>query len=137
MIRRLIGALFVVALSLAASSVWATPTPTSTSTATATATATATPTPTPTVTPAVTKTIAVAAKAPAKAAKAKAKKTAADFKLQQTVKFLIMTRAGETKGKGTITALPPPNPGKGANRLSVTDKAGKVFRPYPSQCAPA
>ena len=56
------------------------------------------------------------------------------FKKGMIVAFKIKTGAGLTKGKGKIEALPPSNPGRGENRFSVKDDAGKVWHPYTTQC---
>ena len=55
------------------------------------------------------------------------------FKVGQTVKFTVKTRAGVKTGTGKITALPPPNPKRGANRFTVKTEDGATVKPYPSQ----
>ncbi len=57
------------------------------------------------------------------------------FKKAQSVKFVIPTRAKKpTRGSGVIIALPPRGAEAGAFRLTVRDKDGKRWHPYPSQC---
>ena len=60
-----------------------------------------------------------------------------EFKKGQTIRFAINHKEGVVKGKGTIKALVPKGAEKGAARLTVADKDGRVWRPFPSQCRAA
>ena len=58
------------------------------------------------------------------------------WKKNMAVKFCINTGYGMTKGKGVVVALPPPNPGRGMNRVTVKDSDGKEWHPYTTQVTP-
>ena len=68
-----------------------------------------------------------------------ATETTKDFKFKKgsIVKFCMNTAHGETKGKGTIIAVPPAISGRGQNRFEVKDADGKIWKPYVSQCTAA
>ena len=46
------------------------------------------------------------------------------------VKFQVFSPKGATKGKGVVTTLPPKNAGRGENRVTVRDAAGRNWRPF-------
>ena len=60
------------------------------------------------------------------------KKLEIKFKKGMAVKFTVFSPKGATKGKGTVAALPPKDPGRGLNRLTVKDSDGREWRPFVS-----
>lgn len=67
---------------------------------------------------------------------ANAKKEKKSFKKGDSVKWLMNTHFGVSKGKGKVTKILPGGERAGA-RLQVTTADGKVVKPYPSQCSAA
>lgn len=60
-----------------------------------------------------------------------------EFKKGMFVRWVIDHGFGVSSGYGRIVKLPPKNPGRGTNRLTVIDEDGKKRMPYTSRCRPA